>query len=340
MPDIDSLPPSYSPSRVHGNSSGERHSPSPRASNASLAAAASINAGIQHGESRRSSIASNRGRPSPQIGHVERRRSNAFLNSFDPALPGPGELQSTDRSSTNLAYRTASPQGGHGSPIMAPRFRDRAPSLGELHQELEQEQEAQVNRLLEMIRQQQAQLQALQQQTQQTPTTSSATADDTTPPSERSSSYPYPAAPSPQRALVGSGLGNPRPRSPTSRTPVELSRQSSRRSRATSRTSSPFRPTSAGLQPQADAWLGERSAILDDAAFYQAETQNLTRENQMLRHRIRELERQLSEGNSTATSSPPVASNLASAAPVEAETIEPSLPALGNSAMEPDGKEA
>ena len=144
MPDIDSLPPSYSPSRVHGNSSGERHSPSPRASNASLAAAASINAGIQHGESRRSSIASNRGRPSPQIGHVERRRSNAFLNSFDPALPGPGELQSTDRSSTNLAYRTASPQGGHGSPIMAPRFRDRAPSLGELHQELEQEQEAQV----------------------------------------------------------------------------------------------------------------------------------------------------------------------------------------------------
>lgn len=33
----------------------------------------------------------------------------------------------------------------------------------------------------------------------------------------------------------------------------------------------------------------------DESAFYQAETQMLTRENQMLRHRIRDLERQLSE---------------------------------------------
>jgi len=37
----------------------------------------------------------------------------------------------------------------------------------------------------------------------------------------------------------------------------------------------------------------------DECAFYQAETQTLTRENQMLKHRIRELERQISDFNST-----------------------------------------
>ena len=144
MPDIDSLPTSYSPARVYSNGSDNRHSPSPRASSSSLAAAATINAGIQHEDSHRSSIASNRGRPSPQIGRDERRRSNAFLSSYDPALPGPGELHLGDvRSPTSYAFRTASPQG-LGSPIMGPHHRDRAPSLGELHQELEQEQEAQV----------------------------------------------------------------------------------------------------------------------------------------------------------------------------------------------------
>lgn len=40
----------------------------------------------------------------------------------------------------------------------------------------------------------------------------------------------------------------------------------------------------------------------DESAFYQAETQMLTRENQMLRHRIRDLERQL-EGLSGGASS-------------------------------------
>jgi hypothetical protein len=143
MPDIDSI---RLPSReVRSNGSENRQTPSPRASASSLAQAATINAGIQHEDSRRSSINSNRGRPSPQIGHSERRRSSAYLTSHDPSLPGPGELQSSDRSAMNLPYRTASPQG-LGSPIMGPRFRDRAPSLGELHQELEQEQEAQVVR--------------------------------------------------------------------------------------------------------------------------------------------------------------------------------------------------
>ena len=78
--------------------------------------------------------------------------------------------------------------------------------------------------------------------------------------------------------------------------------------------------------------------MLDDSAFYQAETQMLTRENQMLRQRIRELgisskhllgkgsymclERQLGELNPTATNSPPVTSSL-TAPPLGAETGNP-----------------
>lgn len=44
------------------------------------------------------------------------------------------------------AFRTASPTSHGGSPVFATAdpHHQRAPSLGELHQELEQEQEAQV----------------------------------------------------------------------------------------------------------------------------------------------------------------------------------------------------
>ena len=151
MPDIDSITQSFSPSRAYSNGthSPSRHSPSRHASTSSLAAAATINAGFQNQESRRSSTSSNRGRPSPQVNRSERerRRSNAFLGSYDPTLPGPGELQIGDlrgqlHQSTILPFRSASPQA-IGGPIMGGQ-RDRAPSLGELHQELEAEQEAQV----------------------------------------------------------------------------------------------------------------------------------------------------------------------------------------------------
>lgn len=68
---------------------------------------------------------------------------NLNLNLNDPTLPAPGELQSSDhRTALPQSFRTASPQG-MGSPTTAPPHH-RAPSLGELHQELEQEQEAQV----------------------------------------------------------------------------------------------------------------------------------------------------------------------------------------------------
>ena len=151
MPDIDSITQSFSPSRAYSNGthSPSRHSPSRHASSSSLAAAATINAGFHNQESRRSSTSSNRGRPSPQISRSERerRRSNTFLGSYDPTLPGPGELQVGDLRAQsyqgmNLPFRSASPQA-IGSPIMG-AHRDRAPSLGELHQELEAEQEAQV----------------------------------------------------------------------------------------------------------------------------------------------------------------------------------------------------
>ncbi|KAL8693354.1 MAG: hypothetical protein Q9218_001791 [Villophora microphyllina] len=231
------------------------------------------------------------------------------LNLNDPTLPGPGELQSSDhRSSIGHNFRTSSSPQSLGSPTNAPPHH-RAPSLGELHQELEQEQEAQVNRLLEMIRQQQIQLQQMQQHSNYTPATSTAAVDNSTPTSERSFSFPNVPASAPI------SVNNPRPRSPVPRSSVELSRQSSRQSRTPSRTGSPsIRPMSAGLQAHGDDWMlssGSQSSR-DDAAYYQAETTALTRENQMLKLRIRELaERQLNEGGSASASSPSVPSNLA-----------------------------
>jgi hypothetical protein len=66
---------------------------------------------------------------------------NLQLN--DPTLPPPGEMVNESPIS---AYRTASPQPITGSPIYASGdpHHYRTPSLGEIHQELEQEQEAQV----------------------------------------------------------------------------------------------------------------------------------------------------------------------------------------------------
>lgn len=144
-PDLNSLPPSRSPVYANGLDRRQPASPSPRSSSVSLAAAATINAGIQQQDSRRSSVSSRSNQQPSQSARAERRRSNVAmnLNLNDPSLPGPGELQSSDhRTSIPQAFRTASPQS-IGSPTSAPPHH-RAPSLGELHQELEQEQEAQV----------------------------------------------------------------------------------------------------------------------------------------------------------------------------------------------------
>jgi hypothetical protein len=141
-----------------------------------------------------------------------------------------------------------------------------------------------------MIRQQQQQLQQAQLASGLLPSNPSYSAvDDSTPTSERSFSFP--------NSQLTTTVTNPRPRSPTSqsqsRASVDLSRQSPRRSRTSSRsTSSPsLLPLSAGLGFHGDG--SEHGWVLggsrDESAFYQAETQMLTRENQMLRQRIREL---------------------------------------------------
>ena len=143
-----------------------------------------------------------------------------------------------------------------------------------------------------MIRHQQAQLQAIQQQAY-TPLGNSTTLDDTTPPSERSVNYPYPsvAPANPASASPMLASNNPRPSSPF-RSSMEISRQSSRRSRTPSRTVSPsLHPVFTGFQGPGEEWVltGRSQTSFDDSAVYQAETQSLTRENQMLKQRIREL---------------------------------------------------
>lgn len=145
-PDLNSLPPSRPTSGTPIQSQRPTVSLSPRSSSLSLAASATINAGIQNEDSRRSSTSLTRNRSSATIGRRERRRSNVAMNLSvnDPSLPGPGELQAGEpRPSLGYHFRASSPHSIGGSPTM-PHHHQRAPSLGELHQELEAEQEAQV----------------------------------------------------------------------------------------------------------------------------------------------------------------------------------------------------
>ncbi|KAI1105164.1 hypothetical protein F4804DRAFT_148417 [Jackrogersella minutella] len=303
-PDLNSLPPS-SPSSArprimtssngNGDSAvrGESASPSPRSASTSLQAAATMNASLQHEPTRRSSSSSlSRHRQSPQMG---RRRSTILMNLQlnDPSVPGPGEMVAEGGSS---GYVTASPQLSAISPLLTggDPHHNRAPSLGELHQELEAEQEAQVNRLLQMIRQQQLQLQQLQAAQGQSHT--SVAAEDATPTSERPSSV---TLPNPVAQLPFPASSTSVPRSPVlshPRSSFDIARDAlHRRSRTPSRgaPSPRMRSTSISGEP------GEPhlSGVRDESAYYQAETQSLVRENQMLRHRIRELERQLGEAH-------------------------------------------
>jgi hypothetical protein len=133
----------------------ESPSGSPRTASTSLQAAATMNAGLQHEPRRRkallinilwipinyqtglSSSSSNQNRSSPQTG---RRRSTVLMNLQlnDPSVPAPGEMVQEQSS-----QQRSSPQLGSVSPFADPHHH-RAPSLGELHQELEAEQEAHV----------------------------------------------------------------------------------------------------------------------------------------------------------------------------------------------------
>jgi hypothetical protein len=237
-----------------------------------------MNAGMHNEDTRRTSSGSMR----RDVERARRRSSIRMnLNLNDPAIPAPGEMQQ-------------SPPGrsrGQGPWPHSPHH-ERTPSLGELHQELEYEQEGQVNRLLNMIRTQQAQINTLQANHQNP---SASAVDDSTPTSERSMSIP----PSlPQSTYVSPAVISPLPSAaqPRSRSPFgfgSISRQSSfaDRSRHSSHAGSPaLRPVSGQAGPyDPHDMLPSPATSRDEGAFYQAETQNLTRENQMLKLRIREL---------------------------------------------------
>ncbi|KAJ2903476.1 uncharacterized protein MKZ38_009875 [Zalerion maritima] len=250
---------------------------------------------------------------------TSRRRSIVMMNvhANDPSVPAPGEMIANGTE----AARTASPQLIASSPM--PFARDRQPSLGELHQELEAEQEAQVNRLLVMIREQQLQLNQLQanqgQNTNQSAIDDSVSNNGATPPILASAtSTHHHNLPS----VSGSVPRSPSfPRHP--RSSFDLARTDlHRRSRTPSRGASP-RMRAGSIHTEHDNLsLSGR----DESALYQAETHMLTRENQMLRHRIRELERQLSEvhSNTNVTHEPVTPSHLLSSqSVVEEDTSKP-----------------
>lgn len=138
-----------------------------------------------------------------------------------------------------------------------------------------------------MIRQQQAQIDTLTAG-QQHPSNSAV--DDSTPTSERSMSLSRSQS---QAAHLPTSTIPPLPSAaqPRSRSPFNISRQSSfaDRSRGGSHTGSPALRPFPGAPHDAHEMLPGPATGRDESAFYQAETQNLTRENQMLKLRIREL---------------------------------------------------
>ncbi|KAJ5569443.1 uncharacterized protein N7459_008873 [Penicillium hispanicum] len=301
-PDLNSLP----PSRSSSSSSSLPYRNPPSASPGTVPAPAPVNPNTT---SPRPSRGSSMGRLSVS----ERRRSaagmNLNLNEQSSAVSGNhGDGPRSDhRTSMGHAFRTASPTSHSGSPVFATAdpHHHRAPSLGELHQELEQEQEAQVNRLLQMIRSQQAQLQQIQQQNQHPSsqsTTGTAVIDDVTPSSERSTSF-FPPIPPPTTA---------------SSNRLSITSITNRRS-----SRPPSQATSPNLRPQDVNRVSEgveafpalresssRRGSRDESAYYQAEAAMLGRENQILRQRIRELERQI--GDLTTSTRPTTSPNTGS----------------------------
>lgn len=125
---------------------------------------------------------------------------------------------------------------------------------------------------------------------------STAVVDDATPTSERSfpipSSLPFPPAPQP---LPRASRRNSHPRSGSSGTSPALRPLPTYTYHETNHSSH-----GSGEWPPSPIEIARRNSSRDESAYYQAETATLTRENQMLRLRIRELERQVNELNSNA----------------------------------------
>ena len=205
------------------------------------------------------------GRPSPQI-----RRPSSSLSSRRASMLSPPD--------SNLPQRL--PRSSH--PVDAAAF-------AELHQELEAEQEAQVNRLLNLIR-----IQSLQQ------SGNSVDGDATS-----------------NAATIDSSSTRPGGRM-SRRGSNRLSRDGSYyRPRSVSRASSPGLAAGADSASESSAWIASPS----DAGYYAAESQMLKRENEMLKRRIRELEKMVTDlSGKISGSSPTVPAEPAS---VESEPVKP-----------------
>jgi len=174
------------------------------------------------------------------------------------------------------------------------------------------------NRLLGMIRRQQAQIEQLQSQQP----SSSMAIDDSNPPSDVSRSHTPNHSQSARRQqsmsqALGASAGQSHSPSPSLRaqhfphhinTDFGLTRGNSGSEEFPSlaQTSSAVSTTS----------------LRDESAFYQAETQSLTRENQMLKLRIRELERQIHEQSGHPGSHSPTRHSSLHTAPVENSSTE------------------
>ncbi|KAK4227876.1 hypothetical protein QBC38DRAFT_182268 [Podospora fimiseda] len=260
-------------------------SPSPgRHPSISLQAAATLNASLQRESPSRRSTGSPLS-PSRHSPISDRRRSQVHMNLqiADPAVPAPGEMLADHHNNSFQEPFNLSPRFMHSSPRLVATgepTHQRAPSLGEIHQELENEQEYQVNRLLAEIRR-------LQDELDRKNRFQGAGAND----EATTGSVPIPTSHPSNSSMPGPSSGSSVPRSPGfphhPRSSFDVTRaELRRRSRTPSRGASPRLRSTSISGDSGEQWLlGSR----DENAFYQAETQALTRENQMLKKRIKEL---------------------------------------------------
>ncbi|KAK2742818.1 hypothetical protein FQN57_005109 [Myotisia sp. PD_48] len=251
---------------------------SPRSSSFSLHATTTGNAATD--SSRRSSGSFGRG--SPQTARlIERRRSGTLsLNRHDPFI---SDSNDNHRSSIGSIYRTRSPTSIGGSPSIATGdpHHQRAPSVGEIHQVLEEEQEGQVNRLLSMIRAQQSQL-AQMHQAQINDNSGTAVVDD-------SPAFPnFPSLPIPPNRASFSYPSHGSPVFPNPTTPI-ISTPTRAQPEVSFGASD---PTNWGYMG-ADGSARRRSR--EDSEYFENQMVQLTRENMMLRARIQDLERRVAE---------------------------------------------
>ncbi|EGS21518.1 uncharacterized protein CTHT_0033770 [Thermochaetoides thermophila DSM 1495] len=320
------------PSKLPGEDS-HSHVPSPssaRRASISLQAAATLNAGLHLESPSQTSPGVPFGHRSRESLSPERRRSQVLmsLKIADPSIPAPGEMASESHSSSGII--SPSPRLGPMRPNSGRSHHSRTPSLGELHQELENEQERQVNRLLGEIRRLQEQLYRLQQEREH-PGEDLSSLERPAPGSiPFSSAQPHSHVRASSRSLSRSPASTP---FPYSRGSYDVSRTN--RSRTPSRHASP-RLRSISISADNTEPLSLGPSRDESIAFYQAENQSLTRENQMLKHRIRELERQLAEAQgahaSSITHEPGSASHLNQAISALDENVPSSKPATENGA--------